>query len=60
MTQPNVPSPGSIDDIFDDHTKYAGDTIPDPWDDPEQTDWPQEGEASDGMGTHSEHGPSSD
>jgi len=32
--------PRSTCDPNEDHEKYAGEVIPDPWDDPEQTDWP--------------------
>ena len=33
--------PGSEFDLTEDHEKYAGKVIPDPWDDESQTDWPQ-------------------
>jgi hypothetical protein len=37
-----------------DHEQHAGMIIPDPWDDPEQTDWPMataEEVAGNGLGT---------
>lgn len=27
-------------DFTEDHERYAGKVVTDPWDDPEQTDWP--------------------
>lgn len=35
-------------DPFEDHEKYAGEVIPDPWEDPKQTDWPMNPEVKDG------------
>lgn len=44
-------------DLTDDHEKYMGAEIPDPWDDDEQTDWPSNREeVSDGVGTDQESG----
>lgn len=38
----------------EDLEQYAGEVIPDPWSDPEQTDWPMNEEVADGdgLGTH--------
>lgn len=38
---PSTPGPGSYEDLDMDHEKYAGEEIPDPWDDEDQDDWPQ-------------------
>lgn len=40
-------------DPTEDHEKYAGPVILDPWDDTEQTDWPNRTleEVTDGVGT---------
>lgn len=32
-----------IEDLETDHEAYAGEVIPDPWDDELQTDWPLAG-----------------
>lgn len=52
---------GTIDcDPFEDHEKYAGPVIPDPWDDDEQTDWPNrklEEVVGDGNTVGSDEGP---
>lgn len=46
MTNPNDP-PGydasedvETSDLVTDHEQFAGEEIPDPWDDDEQPDWP--------------------
>lgn len=44
-------------DPNEDHEKFAGPIIPDPWDDPEQTDWPMNPEVkNDGSGVGSDAG----
>lgn len=56
-SEPQGPAPGSVEDAQLDHVAYAGEVIPDPWDDPEQTDWPtSEGGAGDGVGADEEPG----
>lgn len=43
-------------DLTEDHEKYAGKVIPDPWDDPKQKDWKMAEEAStNGVGTDKGH-----
>jgi hypothetical protein len=45
-------------DPNEDHEKYAGPVIPDPWDDDNQTDWPnQRKEVTDGDSVGSDEGP---
>jgi hypothetical protein len=46
-------------DPTEDHEKYAGAVIPDPWDDPEQDDWPMNPEGGDEDGVDSDTAPAS-
>lgn len=36
----DTPNPAALEDLEEDHEKYAGEVIADPWDDDEQKDWP--------------------
>lgn len=36
-------------EVDEDPEQYIGEEIPDPWDDPKQTDWPMNKEVNDGL-----------